>query len=108
MSNGSGNPVYGQHPINWSLAVGLTSIRVLPVNNVRKRLMFHNPHATANIAVCCVVDQNGNALPAAINGQGSIVLSPLTTFEVRKHPVSAWNAISDDAAGQLTILEFIY
>ena len=100
------NPVYNQNPVNYQFVVGLTSIRVLPFNALRERVIFHNPHATAQIALSCLVDQNGNALPAVMNGAGSVIMLPLMTFDLTNHPVSGWNAVSDTVGGNLTILEF--
>ena len=106
MNDATSNPLYSQNPINYSFAVGTSSIRVLSFNALRRRVIFHNPHTSANIALTCLVDQNGNALPAVINGAGAFMLVSLGTLELKRHPVSGFNAISDNAGGVLTIWEF--
>jgi len=100
------HPVYNQNPVNYKFVVGLTSILVLPFNALRERVIFHNPHATASIALSCLVDQNNNPLPAVMNGAGSIIMLPLMTFDLTNHPVSGWNAISDTIGASFTILDF--
>jgi hypothetical protein len=102
-------PFYGVNPLNYALTVGTSSVQVLAANPQRKGLVFHNPHATAKIAFCCATNNLGQALPAVMNGAGSMVLVPLGTFRVdpEMRPVSAWNAISDTAGAALTIFEFL-
>lgn len=100
-------PFYGQNPIDYGLTVGTSSSAVLAANPYRTKLVFHNPNATAKIAVCCAVDQNNVAQPAVMNGKGSFIILPLSTLTLDVRPVSAWNAISDTVSSALTILESI-
>ena len=102
-------PFYGPNPVTYAVTVGTSSIPVIGVNPQRKGLVFHNPHATAKIAICCATNNLGQALPAVMNGPGTIVLVPLGTFSTLENmrAVNAWNAISDSAGGALTILEIL-
>jgi len=99
------NPDYSQNPVNYAFSLGNTSTQVLPFNALRRRVIFHNPNTTALIAICCLVDNRGNALAASVISPGSIILLPRTTFDLDNSPVSGWNAISDGSGG-LSILEF--
>jgi hypothetical protein len=103
----AGTPFYGQNPVNYAVAVGVTSIAVIGANSTRKQLMFHNPHGTFKIAVCCAQDSTGANQAAVMNGKGSFVILPLSTLIFDQQPVSAFNAISDNAGGQLTIFEVL-
>jgi hypothetical protein len=102
-------PFYGPNPLNYALTVGTSSVQVLTANPVRKGLFFHNPNATAKIAVCCATNNLNQAQPAVINGAGSMMLVPLAVWEIDEpwRPVSAWNAISDTPGAFLTIFEFL-
>jgi hypothetical protein len=98
-------PLYASNPINYAISVGLTSIAVIGANSNRKKLMFHNPHGTFKIAVCCQQDSTGANQPAVMNGKGSFVILPLSTLIFDQQPTSGFNAISDNAGGQLSIFE---
>ena len=100
-------PYYGANPVNYAVAVGTTSIPVLGTNSNRKKLIFHNPHGTFKIAVCCAQDAAGANQAAVMNGKGSFVILPLSTLIFEDQPTSAFNAISDNAGGQLTIFEVL-
>lgn len=100
-------PFYGNNPVNYALAVGVSSILVLPANSNRKKVIFHNPHGTFKIAVCCAQDNTGAAQPAVMNGKGSFVILPLSTLIFEDQPTNAFNGISDNAGGQLSIFEFV-
>jgi hypothetical protein len=100
------NPKYSQNPVAYAFTLTGTSMQVLKFNALRERVIFHNPHATANVGLCCLVDQNGNPLAARVNGAGSILMLPLTTFDLTTSPSSGWNAITDTPGSGFTILEF--
>ena len=102
-----GSPFYGPNPVNYAVAVGTSSIAVIGANSNRKQLMFHNPHGTFQIAVCCAQDSTGANQPAVMNGKGSFVILPLSTLIFDQQPTSAFNAISNNAGGQLTIFEVL-
>jgi hypothetical protein len=101
----SESPFYAANPINYAVAVGVTSIQVIGSNSNRKQLIFHNPHATFQVAVCCAQDSTGANQPAVMNGKGSFVILPLSTLIFDRQPTSAFNGISNNAGGQLTIFE---
>lgn len=100
-------PFYGQNPVNYAIVVGTSSIPVLGANPNRKQLIFHNPHGTFQVAVCCALKSDGTNQAAVMNGAGSFVILPLSTLIFDQQPVQAWNAISNNAAGQLTIFEVL-
>ena len=100
------NPKYNQNPVTYAFTLTGTSQQVLKFNALRERVIFHNASATANVGLCCLVDQNGNPLAAHVNGAGSITMLPLTTFDLDTFPVSGWNAITDTPGSGFTILEF--
>ena len=99
-------PKYSQNPVAYAFTLTGSSVQVLKFNAIRARVIFHNPSGTANVGLSCLVDQNGNLLPATIHGPGSILMLPLTTFDLDSSPSSGWNAISDTPGSALTILEF--
>lgn len=103
----SESPFYARNPINYAVAVGLSSISVIGFNSNRKQLIFHNPHGTFKVAVCCAIKSDGTAQSAVMNGAGSFVILPLSTLIFDQQPTQAWNAISDNAGGQLTIFEVL-
>jgi len=104
--NFQNNPEYSQNPVAYALTLTGTSAQVLKFNAVRQRVIFHNPSSSANVGLCPLVDQNGNALAARVNGAGSILMLPLTTFDLDSSPSSGWNAITDTPGSGFTILEF--
>lgn len=100
-------------PRPWAITVGTSSIAALGVNAARRRLIFHNPNATALVAFCPAAN-GATSLPlaAAVNGAGSITLLPGEKFVVDKPPEpsspisTGWNAIASAGGSSLTILEF--
>lgn len=101
------SPYYGQNPTVYAPTVGTSSAQVIANNPVRVKLQFQNPNATAKIAVCPTLDNNGNALAAGINTKGSWTILPLSDLVLDVRPVSAFNAISDTPGSGLTIFESV-
>jgi hypothetical protein len=106
-------------PFTYPQTLGTSSVTVLPVNPARKKVIFHNPNATALIAVCPVgptrtVGGSTALIVAAINGAGCLTLLPYQTVEVSGSTASgpqqamgtAWVGIASAASSNLTILEF--
>ena len=101
------SPFYGQNPVAYGPVVGTSSAQVIGFNAQRKKIYFQNPNATAIIAVCCSIDNNGAALAAVVNGRGSWTILPRSDLVLDYRPVSAFNAISDTPGAGLTILESV-
>jgi flavoprotein len=105
-------------PYVYPVTLGTSSVQILPVNPERKRLFFHNPNATALVAVCPVGPARvtgGVAVVAAINGAGCRTILPLDAFTVDGssggsgpplYMPSAWLGIASAASSGLTVLEF--
>jgi hypothetical protein len=83
--------------------LGTSSTTVLAPQTNRQGILFFNPNATANIAICPATDVNGNALAAAINGGGSYTLYPLAEKAIYGNCGCAWNAIASAPSSSLTI-----
>jgi len=64
---------YGiDQPYVYPQTVGTTASSVLPANPARKQIFFHNPNASATVAVCPAVSRkDGSAITCAVNGAGS-------------------------------------
>lgn len=85
-----------------AVTVTNTSAQAIASNNSRSGIIFHNPSATASIALTPT-----SFGAAALNTAGSITIGPLgsiTLTDVRN--VDAWNAISSVASSPLTVFEF--
>ncbi len=107
----------GTAPVGWGTTVGLVSQPVLGPNPTRSGLIFHNPSpvsiaicpSTVNIGVLGVYSSSGPAPAgvAAINGAGSITMSPgdKLIIDVSFPSGCGWNAIASGALGVLTIWE---
>ena len=69
-------------PYVYPVTLGTSSIQVLPVNPLRKRVIFVNPNATALVAVCPLGPaRNTNvAVVAIINGAGCVTVLPYSSF----------------------------
>jgi flavoprotein len=106
-------------PYTYPQTLGTSSVQVLPVNPARKKVIFHNPNATALIAVCPVgptraVGGSTALITAAINGAGCITLLPYDRVEVsgstasgpQQSMGSAWVGIASAASSAFTVLEF--
>jgi hypothetical protein len=106
-------------PFTYPQTLGTSSVTVLPVNPARKKVIFHNPNATALIAVCPVgptrtVGGSIALIVAAINGAGCVTLLPYDRVEVSGSTASgpqqamgsAWVGIASAPGSTLTVLEF--
>src|SRR5258707_3999937 len=72
-------------PYTYPQTIGTSSVTVLPANNARKKLIFHNPNDTAKVAVCPVGPSRvsgGAIVVAIINGAGCITLLPYDRYWV--------------------------
>jgi hypothetical protein len=103
-------------PYVYAITLGTVSTQILGVDPLRKRLFFHNPNATALVAVCPVGPARvtgGVAVVAAINGAGCKTILPLDAFTVDAaepggptlYMPSAWVGIGSTASTALTIFE---
>jgi hypothetical protein len=100
-----------QQPFFYAATVGTGSAQVIPANPARRRITFHNPNATAKIAICPTLGRT--AITCAVGGAGSFTLLPYdrVTFDPPTAAGSsgavstAWNAISDTGGSALTIIE---
>jgi hypothetical protein len=99
-------------PFGYALSIGTTSIGILPQNPSRKAVMFFNASANT-IAICPTLTTSGAALPAAINGPGSInilngglLILPQQGWPVETGVGAAFNAIASGPTSALTVWEF--
>jgi hypothetical protein len=104
-------------PYTYAITLGTVSTQILPVDPLRKRLIFHNPNATALVAVCPVGPARvtgGVTVVAAINGAGCRTILPYDAFTVdggepggpQLFMPSAWVGIGSAASTALTVFEF--
>jgi hypothetical protein len=104
-------------PYTFPIVLSTTSVQVLPVNPLRKRVIFVNPNATALVAVCPLGPaRNTNvAVVAIINGAGCVTVLPYSSFTLDNGegsgapPLSipsAWVGIASAASSGLTVYEF--
>jgi hypothetical protein len=106
-------------PYVYPISLGTSSVSILPVDPLRKRVIFHNPNDTAKIAVCPVgptrVAGGSQALiVAVINGAGCITLLPYQSQEIsgstasgpQQDMRSAWVGIASAPSSAITIYEF--
>jgi flavoprotein len=103
-------------PYVYPVTLGTSSIQVLPVNPLRKRVIFVNPNATALVAVCpSGPSRNTNVIvTAVINGAGCRTILPYDAFTIdgsgasgpQLSMPSAWVGIASAVSSALTILEF--
>jgi hypothetical protein len=112
-------PAFAQvPPYVYGPTLGTASVQILPVNPLRKRLMFINPNATASVAVCPIGPTrvtDGVNVTAAINGAGCITLLPYGNMTIdggeggsspQLFIPAAWVGIASAVSSALTILEF--
>jgi hypothetical protein len=99
-------------PFAYVLTVGTSSVQILPQNPSRKAVMFFNPSSNT-IAVCPALTASGAALPAAVNGPGSIniitgglLILPQQGWPVETGVGAAFNAIASGPVSALTVWEF--
>jgi hypothetical protein len=103
-------------PYVYGPTLGTASVQILPVNPLRKRLMFVNPNATSKVAVCPLGPSRNNdvIVTAVINGAGCVTILPYSSFTVDGSTASgptfympvAWVGIASAGASALTIYEF--
>lgn len=99
-------------PYVWPQTVGVTSVQVLPANTARKQVFFHNPNASATVAICPAVSRkDGTNVTCTVNGAGSITLYPgdkvlITGIGGNPAVPSAWNGIASAPSSALTVFEF--
>ena len=106
-------------PYTYPLTIGTSSVTVLPANNARKKVIFHNPNDTAKIAVCPVgptraVGGSQSLIVAVINGAGCATLLPYDRIEIsgstasgpQQSMGSAWVGIASAPGSALTVWEF--
>jgi hypothetical protein len=83
--------------------LGTSSVQVIGPQQNRTAILFHNPNATASVAVCPAVDTAGNAVVAQIDGGGSYTILPLSEKQIMGTCGCAWNAVASAGASSLTI-----
>lgn len=101
-------------PFVYPVTVGTTPIQVLPQNNARKRVLFHNPSSTATVAVCPLFRRDTSAaVVCAVGGPGSITLLPGASFQFdgvqpTGNPVipTGWSAVASAASSPLSVFEY--
>jgi hypothetical protein len=65
-------------PFDYPPIMSATPTQVLPVDPLRRRIIFMNPSQTATIAFCpSQITRAGATFACAVNGAGSITLLPL-------------------------------
>jgi hypothetical protein len=105
-------------PYTYPITLGTSSVTILPANNTRKKVVFHNPNDTAKVAVCPIgpnrTAQSSQALiVAVINGAGCITILPYDRVEISGSTASgpqqamgsAWVGIASAPGSALTIYE---
>jgi hypothetical protein len=105
-------------PYTYPQTIGTSSVTILAANPSRKKLVFHNPNATALVAVCPVgptraVGGSASLIVAVINGAGCTTLLPYDCWEVsgstasgpQQQMGSAWVGIASAPSSNLTIYE---
>jgi hypothetical protein len=104
-------------PWDYPLVLSTTPVQVLPIDPMRRRIIFVNPDPAAIIAFCpSQITRAGAAFACSVNGAGSITLLPLGSFvldggTVQGPPLamgSAWFGVSNAAKtpSPATVLEF--
>lgn len=102
-------------PYVYPITLGTSPVAILSADPLRKKLIFHNPNATAMVAVCPAGPARNNVtLTPAVNGAGCITILPYDRVEIsgstasgpQQNMQSAWNGIASAGSSALTILEF--
>jgi hypothetical protein len=106
-------------PFTYPQTIGTSSVSILATNPARKKLIFHNPHDVAKVAVCPVgpnrtANSSQSLVVAVINGAGCLTLLPYQTQEVSGSTASGpqqamgspWVGIASAGGSAITILEF--
>jgi flavoprotein len=110
-------PAFAQiPPFVYPIVLGTSQVTILPANIARKKIIFHNPNATALVAVCPTGPSrsNGAAITAAINGAGCTTILPYDRMEIsgstasgpQQQMPSAWIGIASAGGSSLTIWEW--
>jgi hypothetical protein len=114
----AGTPATAQSPpYTFPITLSTSSVQILPVNPLRKRVIFVNPNATALVAVCPLgpARNTGAIITAVVNGAGCVTVLPYSSFTLDNGegsgapPLSipsAWVAIASAASSGLTVYEF--
>jgi hypothetical protein len=69
-------------PYTFPITLSTSSVQILPVNPLRKRVIFVNPNATALVAVCPLgpARNTGVVITAVVNGAGCVTVLPYSSF----------------------------
>lgn len=103
-------------PFVHGATIGTSPVQVLATNPQRRKIFLFNPNASASVAYCPAGPNRDTGLPVvcAINGAGSITLSPgqgvMIDGAVAQGPPlsigSAWNGIASATSSAYTIIDF--
>jgi len=106
-------------PYTYPLTLGTSSVTVLPPDNARKKVVFHNPNDTAKIAVCPIgpnrtAQSSQTLIVAVVNGAGCITILPYGQLEISGSTASgpqqsmgtAWVAIASAPGSAFTVYEW--
>jgi hypothetical protein len=111
-------PAFAQQvpPYVYPVTIGAAQATILPANPARKKLIFHNPNATALVAVCPTGPSrsNGAAITAAVNGPGCTTILPYDRMEIsgstasgpQQQMPSPWIGIASAGGSAITIYEW--
>jgi hypothetical protein len=94
------------YPIDLSTTIGTASQTVVPGRTSDQSIFFHNPSASATIAI------STGLRAAAINGAGSYMLEPgqYIQFDIIAPGINtsvSWNAVASAGNTPLTIFVFL-
>jgi hypothetical protein len=101
----------GLLPYVYAITLGTSSVQILASNPTRKGVMFHNPGSNS-VAVCPALNIASAAVPAVLNGAGSVTILPGGVLVVPQNTwidavaTCAWNAIASGAGTPFTAWEF--
>jgi hypothetical protein len=92
-----------QPPYTYPITLGTSSVTILPANPARKKLIFHNPNATAIVAVCPVGPTRAAGgspalIVAAVNGAGCISILPYDRIELTNGAAASGPPLSNNSA----------
>ena len=103
-------------PFVHGTTIGTSPVQVLATNPQRRKIFLFNPNASASVAYCPAGPNRDTGLPlvCAINGAGSITLTPgqglMIDGAVAQGPPlsigSAWNGIASAGGSTYTIIDF--
>jgi hypothetical protein len=104
-----------QPPWDYPPTLTTTPTQVLPLDPVRRRIIFFNPSSSATIAFCpSQVTRAGVTFACAVNGAGSITLLPMGSFVLdggtpQGPPLSmgtSWFGVANAPGVPATVMEF--